>query len=201
MTSRNYIYTSIIALTPFAVLLLAFFSYWEDLSLLEKRIHRIHTQVIHDHEKYTHNNAILSQYKERDALYTETVLQKMTFLHEEALALEELLENPVPFNSSLRQRLEFLRGPQNRLSFVEDTIESYDTYRETREVMRHTVEVDIDDIATILSKVEGVAIDSHAPDAEAPHYLIADFELQRKKHSNNNEIFSLSMNLIKREYY
>ncbi|MBS0655972.1 MAG: hypothetical protein JSR46_09360 [Verrucomicrobia bacterium] len=78
---------------------------------------------------------------------------------------------------------------------IEGSIKAYPTYQETTESLAHPVEVNLQDLKLILLKLEG----PRSEEAPKPHLIITDCKIERKA-GPTQEIFSLDLKALKREY-
>ncbi|SCA63084.1 Uncharacterized protein SCG7109_AH_00390 [Chlamydiales bacterium SCGC AG-110-M15] len=198
---RLILYILALGLLPVILVLLNYQSQASVLSAMDIRLNKIQQTLLLEKDKYQNNVEVTQRHQNADPFYVDKALESLIFLNDEIDRLQSILEDPsFPATPSVTERLEFLKSKRNRLAFAEQTITSYDRFKETIEVMKHPVELDLDDLHRLLSKIERLNIGSHTPDAHSPQLLITDFRLERKKHANNNESFILNMKLLKREY-
>jgi len=66
-------------------------------------------------------------------------------------------------------------------------------------VQQHVVEVNEEDLKRLLCLIEGTTIWPYGPKEGRPLLIIKDFKLSKKELFSKEKVFSLSMQLIKRE--
>lgn len=152
-------------------------------------------------KKQATNMAVRNHYRDADHFYIDKHLETLTFLEPEIESLQKILSNPnVAEDETAKKRLEFLTGPSNSMSFSEGVVQSAPFFQETTETLVHPVEINASDLQKILTKVEGVGIGAYKPDTNRPQLIILDFKLDRKTIAEKNEIFTLNLKLLKREF-
>ncbi|MEM1282220.1 MAG: hypothetical protein AAGG81_01560 [Chlamydiota bacterium] len=199
--NRFVIYVMIIGILP---VLYVLFSLWGELNTVDK-LDRMINLVEDKSEAYKRkqsvNMAVIDHYKEADHFYIDKYLETLTFLEPEIEALQKIVNHKnFTGDTNITTRLDFLTGPGNSLVFTEGVVQSYPLYQETTETLSHSVEVNIEDIRKVLARVEGIKIGPYKPGPNRPQMIVLDFKLDKKKQANDNEIYSLNMKLLKREY-
>ncbi|MFT4551444.1 MAG: hypothetical protein ACI9S8_000054 [Chlamydiales bacterium] len=199
--NRLLAYLFALGLIPLLVVFYIHLSESSELYKLEQRIDAIQLTLHLDDGKHSRNAATRLQHENSDPLFIDSELESLSFLGDEIKNLKAITQDPsFPDTPAIKKRLDFLAGPNNRLVFTEDLIQSSPHSKETLEVMRHPVEVDIDDLYKILATVENVSIGPYSPQPNSPQLIITDFKLERKKYPNKNEVFVLNIKLLKREF-
>ncbi|MCB1180730.1 MAG: hypothetical protein KDK55_01735 [Chlamydiia bacterium] len=142
------------------------------------------------------NNHVRRLYQEADHYYIDHKLETLTFLKNEQEAITKLISSDsFPGDERILNRDAFLKNNSNKLIFKELGIETGQGIEETIEVLSHPVEINNEDLKTILDRIEGNIKELHPP-----QMLITDFSLKRKETLNKSEVFELSMKVLKREY-
>lgn len=142
----------------------------------------------------------LEKYENYDPYFLNHELEKYPFLEEESHILTDLTRHPVfEQDGTLLQRLHFLQNGANKLSFAEENIKTSKFIKETEEHQTHPVEANLSDVEKLLSLVEGVEIGRYVPPENIPQLIITNFHLEKKK-SSSRPFYSLSMDLLKREF-
>lgn len=145
-------------------------------------------------QKQSLNNLVRKQYCQADPMYLEHQFQGFRPLARERYALEKLTKtHNYTGAESIEKRLTFLNQGNNHLAFIEKNPGRGENLCETWEVMSHPIEVDVDDLKDILDIIEG----AHT---QKPQLIVRDFQLTRKTKTSGNEVYDLSMALIKREF-
>ncbi|WP_044881519.1 hypothetical protein [Neochlamydia sp. EPS4] len=197
---RLLFYGLFIGLLPLIFVALHFYSQLEKLNHLKETIHCTHDTAIMREKKQATNMAVIQHFREADHHYIDKYLESLVFLETEIESLQKLENSKnFAFDDALKKRLEHLTN-NNSLAFTEGVVQSYPLFQETTETLVHPVEVDVEDIQKILSRIEAIPIGPYAPPSHPPQLLILDFKINRKNISENNEAFSLDLKLLKREF-
>ena len=147
------------------------------------------------------NRRVKAFYKDADHFYIDKQLESIVLLETEINDLKKVAEGQmVGENKKLSERLDFLTQPDNQLSFTEGAVQSFDGIQEVTETLVRPVQVDLDDLHKILSRIEGTAIGGHAPPQGRPQLLVLDFKIEKKNVSGDHEAFTLYTRLLKREF-
>lgn len=198
---RLLIYIFICSLIPAVFTGVIFFYQKKNLNIHEAYVDGIYQTILLENERQTVNEIIYSHYQKANPHYIEEHLETLSFLNGEKEKISQLQQLEVfRDHESLKKRLEFLSGKQNKLIFVEGAIETYPFYKETILSLAHPIEVDVEDLKKILSRIENLKIDSYEPKEGCPHFIITEFKLERKAHEGQDEVFKLDMKLLKRDY-
>lgn len=140
------------------------------------------------------NRAVKKRFQNSDHFYIDKEIETITPLSQEIERIRALLHQGYHHEEEqLKKRLQFLTNGQNKISFIEGSVKAYPTYKEIAESLAHPVEVNLEDLKTILSKIEGSSTDT------SPHLIITDCKIDRKM-GQTQEIFSLDIKALKREY-
>ncbi len=150
-------------------------------------------------QKRIYKKDFLAQYQAFDPFFLEKNLETLFLLKKESQEIESHLRHPAFFSQEdLRCRLEFLQGNQNRIKFKEDAFRHSPLFDEVELSLTHPVEINKDDLATILSNIEGVKIQKNLLPPGRPQLIIRKMELEKKKETQ--ETLLLNLQLVKREY-
>ncbi len=198
--NRMILYIAILFLLP---IFYAIYSTRASQTRVDRLISRIdntqQTAYLHE-KKLAPNRAILATYRDADRSYLDKYVESISLLQAETTMLQQALNNPVvapdPF---LISRMEAIK--KNTIQFSEGTAEPYPFFKETPETLARPVEVDLSDIRKILSEVEGITIGSDEPGPHRPQLIITDYKLERKTTPRQGQLYSLTLKLIKREYF
>ena len=178
---------------PFLVCLIHFLSKEQQLSDLNAECERIHTKVVQMQHMQKRESIVLAPLNNPDPHYLDKYVETLNFLLPEIKKLENLQDNE-PAAKHL-QRLQ----AHNRLTFSEDKIRSNSHIKETEEVQQYVVEINEEDLKRLLCLIEGVTIWPYGPKEGRPLLIIKDFKLVKKELLSKEKVYSLSMQLIKRE--
>jgi hypothetical protein len=198
--NRLIIYLMLFAFIPLVYNTINFIFEKEHLQLLSQRISSDCQKAAQKRIKEGPNQLTHAKYQDKDQFFLAKKIETIFPLEKEYAYLQSLTKGKYhPEEDAIKRRIDYLAGGQNALSFAELSVKKHPGYTETQEALAHTVEVDLDDLLTILSKIEGVSYATLIPDPERPHMIISDFKIERKK-SFAQEIYTLNMQVIKREY-
>ena len=197
---RLLFYTIIAGLLPLAVICINYFSKEAQYTALLQRLASDRDMAVRKSIVKSPNREIRKRYQGKDSCYTSKRIEPIPLLTKETAELQKLLQMGYhPQEEILRKRYDFLMSGQNALAFSEMWVKKYPGFSETQEVLNHAVEVDVEDLFTILSKIEAVTEDS-TQDSERPQMFISDCKIERKKGALQ-ETYLLQLKCIKREFF
>lgn len=148
-------------------------------------------------EKRKEKENFLNRFANSKPYFIDERLESIPLLKKNLEDLQMMKNHPACKNrSAIDQRIAFLQGSENRLSFAEENIRSSKRVKETEERLIRPVEVNAEDIAQLLSLIENVSVDSFHPDIRSPQLLIQDLILTQKDRGT----YQLQLNLLKREF-
>ncbi len=198
---RLMMYGLILGLIPLGFVALNFTSNLSHLSEMNERIQMIEQQNQMLERKQAMNLAVIQTYKDADHFYIDKQLETLQFLEPEIEGLQKVLGNKnVSEDETIKKRYELLTGSGNSLSFSEGVVQSSPIVQEVVESLIHPVEINVDNLQELLSKVEGVDIGPYSPGPNRPQLIITDFKIEKKNSVDKNEVFQLNLKLLKREY-
>jgi len=199
--TRLLLYFMCLGLVPIAIVSVWFMSKEEKVHGLKVAIEEMQQKAVILEKKQAQNIAVRNHYKDVDHFYIDKYLETLTFLEPEVESLHKVTNNKnYVEDEQIKKRLEFLSGSNNTLVFSEGVVETAPSFQETTETLVHPVEINVSDLQNILAKVEGVDIGSFHPGPNRPQLMILDFKLDKKSITEKNEVFTLNMKLLKREY-
>ena len=139
----------------------------------------------------------LNRYSSADPYFINRQIESLKFLNEEKKELQQLIQHPALANKKIfEERLHFISGEENQLNFDEENIRSSKKIKETDEKQRHIVQMDEKDLEKTLSLIEGVSMG-----AGTPQLIVRNFQMKKiKTPIQNNEVFEVEMELLKREW-
>jgi len=199
--NRLILYTVLLGLLPITFMLFRLSSLSSEANLVAEKIESLRSLADAYKKRQALNIATVNHFREADHFYIDKHLETLNFLEPEVEALQKIA-NHKNFTGDpiIKKRLEVLTGPQNSPTFNEGTVQSFPLYQETIETLAHPVEVSIPDIKHLLAMSEGVEIPPFTPIPGRPQLIMLDFKIDRKKHTDGNEVFLLNMKLLKREF-
>ena len=146
------------------------------------------------------NKQVKAQYRDTDHFYIDKQLETINPLQGEIEVLQKVLSHGYhPEEDHIKRRLQILTNGQNGLSIVEGSVKTHADFQETQESLAHPVEVDLNDLKTIISRVEGVALDGQELISGRPHLIITEMKIEKKR-GIAQEVYFLDLKFIKREY-
>lgn len=197
---RQVIYLLILGQLPLLFVIIHFFSQNAALNSLSNSLELAQVQAQTSEAKHALNNAVRQHYSDADHFYIDKQLETLIFLEPEIESLQKVVNHRnFTEDAAIKKRLELLTN-SNSLSFSEGAVQSTPGFQETIETLIHPVEVNINDLKHILAKVEGVEIEPYSQGQSRPQLIILDFKIDKKKISDSNEVLSLDMKLLKREF-
>lgn len=190
---KSYLILTILvaALLPTLFLLTSTLSDLDDLNEVEVAISELAAKEEQLKGRGASEEAFLAKMQRADHSYIDKYLETLVFLGEEIAELE-MQKDPLS-----KKRLEFLKSNNNRLLFGEDQIRKGSLFQEVEERLLHPVEMEEEDLKKMLSLIEETSPFPCVTDA--PQLIIKHFELIKKSLSSEQEVFVISMQLIKRE--
>jgi hypothetical protein len=198
---RALLYMAFLGLLPLFIVGLLFFSQKRELESLEHQMEMVHHQAFVKEKKQALNLAVRQHFRNADHFYIDKYLETLVFLEPEIEMLQKIVSNKnFTDDDRIKRRLEHLTSQNNSLVFSEGVVQSFPLFQETVETLVHPVEVNVTDLQKILSRIEGIEIDSFTPGPNPPQLLITEFKLDKKKISDKNEVFQLNLKLLKREF-
>ncbi len=142
------------------------------------------------------NRQVLLRFRSKDPLFLHKRLESLSFLSSEtALLNKRISRSALPDDAQADKRLRTLSS-ENVLSFVEGSTDVAANYKETVENQTKPVEVDVQDLATILSALD---TSDEPEDPLTPHLIISEARMERKK-GFFQETWSLIVKVLRREY-
>jgi hypothetical protein len=199
--NRAITYLLCLTCLPLIGVIFLFFSQKSELETLYQTIEQIEQQAFLKEKKQALNVAVRHHFREADHFYIDKHLETLVFLEPEIEFLQRLVSDQnFADDDRIKKRLEFLTSSSNSLIFSEGVVQSSPQFQETIETLVHPVEVNSSDIQKILARIEGISIAEHTPGAYRPQLLITEFKLDKKHINDKNEVFSLNLKLVKREF-
>lgn len=197
---RLLIYALVIGLLPIFPVVVGLWNRDTQLEGVNWLIDEVDYQARTYKKRQAVNIAVRNHYHEADHFYLDKHLETLVFLEPEMDALQRIVNNRnFAGDPIIKKRLDFLSN-ENNMVFTEGVVQSYPHYQETVETLVHPVEVNIEDIKKILAKTEGLEMGPYKPGPNRPQLIVLEYKIDKKNHPDNNEVFVLSMKLLKREF-
>lgn len=190
-------------------LLAAIFLYMEKQSFnaLEETSSLAMRKVKSAFHRKTRKEAFLAKHENSDPYFLDKEIESLCFLNQEKKQLKDWLSHPAVSNKDkLHRRIHFLENGENRLSFSEDEIQVSKTCKETLEKQRYPIEIDPNDLQNLLSIIEESTNEEKEMDNKPsslkgrPQLVICNFSMTKKNTPLQNEVFEITMDLLKREF-
>lgn len=198
---RLFLYLMGAGLIPIIFSWFLFTSQLREINELKHHISFLQDMAFVHENKQSSNINVRNHFRDADHFYIDKNLETMTLLEPEIESLKSILNNPnFPDDENIKKRFDTITGNANSIKFVEGVVQSTPTFQEVTETLSHPVEVDVNDIRQILCRIEGVSIGGCTPPPEKPQLIILDFKIDKKTVSEKNEVFSLNLKLLKREF-
>jgi hypothetical protein len=168
---------------------------------LEERILSLKEQAYIKEKKQASNISVRAYFRDADHFYIDKNLETLTFLEPEIESMRKLLDNPnYPDDDQLKKRIEQLTGPANSMIFTEGVVQSTPLFQEVVETLVHPVEVNVNDLQTVLCRIEGTSLGNCTPPPNRPQMIITEFKIDKKTVSENNQVYLMNLKLLRREF-
>ncbi|MCB1113603.1 MAG: hypothetical protein KDK62_02485 [Chlamydiia bacterium] len=198
---RALIYIMILCLLPSLFAGLWVWSQTGQVEGIKDQLENVREHAFLKEKRQASNKNLQNFYKDADSFFIDKHLESLTFLEPEIDSLQKLSsQKNVPEDESVRRRLDKLTGPDNALNFTEGVVQNYGAFQETTETLARPVEVNLNDLYKILTRIEGVSISGETVPEGRPQLIILDFRMEKKKNLDKNEAYQLNMKLLKREF-
>lgn len=199
--TRLLLYAMLAGLLPFVFVVFAYMSEKSGLDDLHNAVQDMQDSARTRERKQAGNMAVRGHYRDADHFYIDKYVETLTFLEQEVESLQKLVNNKnFVGDEQVKKRLELLTGSANSMNFSEGIVQSSPNFQEVTETLVHPVEVNSTDLQKILARIEGIPIGPFTPGPNRPQLIILDFKLDRKNITDKNEVFTLNLKLLKREF-
>lgn len=198
---RLWIYLMLVGVLPVVIAWFIFSNKLNTVGTLEHQVNSLQEQAYSREKKQAANMAVFHHFRDADHFYIDKTLETFTLLEPEIESLQKALESSnLPEDGAIKKRLDFLTGQGNSIVFAEGVVQSTPLFQEVTETLTHPVEINIEDLRKILCFVEGTSFKSCTPPLNRPQLIILDFKIEKKNVSDKNQVFSLNLKLLKREF-
>jgi hypothetical protein len=196
---RILLYLLFFGALPTIFVLFSFLSNSSFQSTLHSSLDASIFEVREQNRRELHNTAARNVYQNTERFYIHKELEPFIPLQTEINKLEKHAGGLLNFEEeAIKRRLHFL-CTDNGFSFVEGNEQKINDVRETDLSLSHAVEVDLNDIKVLLTKLEGIPIGEELPPSSRPHIIIKEFRLD-KKEGFFSETYLLHLKLLQRDY-
>ena len=158
---------------PFLFFVLHHFSAGENLHSLKQRLDTLEEKTIQFTKQKQKNEQHLAFLKKSQPQFLEKNLESLVFAS--------------------------LTSGENRLQFQEENARRSETLEEVDVKQKLPVSLNEEELKKVLSLIESIPIGSAIPAESAPQLLIKNFTLTKKMTEHEDELFEVSLELIKRE--
>ena len=191
--------TSLLLLLPFFFSFFIFTHQNEKIKAFEERVLFVQKQTLKKEAQIKKEEKILSQIAHSTPSYLEDCLHSMSFLATERQKWKIFISQVEP-SQSMKERSIFLENGANRLEFIEGETQKNGIFVEQEVKQKSPVEINEEDLKSLLCSIEGVKIHPYEPKEGAPQILIKSFEMEKKSVEDTKEKnYSVQMQLIKRQ--
>jgi hypothetical protein len=199
MNPVHYLLASLFLFLPFSLSFLYFSIENQKIELLGERVlfvqNKLKTQDIQGKKEKKNLRLI----KNSKPSYLEESLKSLSFLKRERQKWKIHTAQKDP-TDAIKKRTAFLEGEDNHLEFSESKKKKNSFFTESILKQKRTVELNEEDLKSVLCLVEGVEIAPYLPKEGSPQLLITSFTLEKKSPSETGDRnYTLEMELIKRE--
>lgn len=199
--NRALLYILVVALLPVLISSAYVMSRLKNLDNLNQEYDSLKETLLFKDQRQASNKKVRAYFKDADHFYIDKELESLSFLEPEIEVLQKIVsQKNFPDDEGIKKRLEFLSSTGNDLVFNEGVVQNYGPFQEVLETQSHSVEINLNDLKRILSRIEGVEIGENEIPHNRPQLLILDFKLDKKTSPDKNETYQLSMKLLKREF-
>ena len=195
----HYLLAGILLFLPFSLSFLFF-------SLENQKIERLGERVLFVQNKLKTQDIQVKKEKKNLILiknskpsYLEEALSSLSFLKRERQKWKIHTSQMTP-TDPIKKRKAFLEGGGNHLEFSESKKKKTSLFFESSLKQKRAVELNAEDLKSVLCLIEGVEIAPYLPKEGSPQLLITSFSLEKKYPSETGDRnYTLQMELIKRE--
>lgn len=199
--TRALLYILIVALLPVLLSSVYVMTRLKNLDDLNQEFESLKETLLFKDQRQASNKKVRAYFKDIDHFYIDKELESLSFLDPEIEVLQKIVsQKNFPDDEGIKKRLEFLTGNGNRLVFNEGVVQNYGPFQEVLETQAHPVEINLNDLKKVLSRIEGIEIGDNEVIRSRPQLLVLDFKLDKKTSADKNETYQLSMKLLKREF-
>lgn len=140
------------------------------------------------------------KYESAISEYLKQDVEPLVFLSKEVAFLSKV-ENLPGFTQfgPVKNRVKHLTSKDNKLQFEEKKKDTKYGFTEKIFFSSHPVDVDLNDLEVLLSKIEGVEIKDLTPSVQRPQLFVKRLYMKRKPNLDQNESFQLDIELLQRE--
>ncbi len=186
-------------LLPFFLCVVHFIYIYNQTEELSNRIQFLEQRYHRKEHQMKKEEAILDKIRHSQMGYLENVLGSLVFLSAEKQKWQ-LFSQQIEPSHPMKERVSFLENGSNTLEFIQSDLRKNALFQESEEKQKNAVEMNEEDLKTLLCYIEGSPIHPHIPQKNAPHLLIKSFKLEKKMIPGIMEKnYLVHMQLIKRE--
>jgi len=185
-------------LLPICLMCTLYFFIYQKQILVEKQIARLEKKTQKLCQMQLKKERYHQKYANCDSNYISHHVEPLKFLSSD---VEKLSQIKGINYSPLQKRLEFLKGGENKLTFIEKEQRKSNFYSEVELISEHSVDVNYNDIRKLITLIEGVKIGELVPNIHRPELFIKKIHLIKKDKSDENKAFTMDLELLQRGNY
>lgn len=195
----HYLLAGSLLFLPFAFSFLFFSLENQKIELLGERVLFVQNKLKTQDIQMTKEKRNLSLIKNSKPSYLEETLSSLSFLKRERQKWKIYTAQVNPSDAT-KKRTAFLEGGENHLEFSEGKKKKTPLFTESTLKQKRAVEINEEDLKSVLCLIEGVEIAPYLPKEGSPQLLVTSFSLEKKRPSETGDRnYTLQMELIKRE--
>lgn len=170
------------------------------LDQLQNRLSMLQSRANLTLAKRKNKDHFLNRHILADPYYLDNTIESLQFIQPELSYLKTFSSHPAYKNTEKAQKkLQILSG-QNFLRFSEDTIRPSAKIQETEEIQINPIFMNHSDLENLLCLIEEAPIGELISSDKQPQLVIRQFHLRKTPLFDQNEVFSVKMKLLKREF-
>jgi len=198
---RLIVYLLLFGMFPFFAVVFRFVAHKNSVESLKREMEMVREMSLLKERKQRQNRIVQAYFKDSDHFYFDKYLESLRFLEPEIKSLKEVVNNKhFAGDEQVVRRLEFLLGDGNHLFFTESDVQKFPLFQETVATQVHPVEVNVDNLQQILALIEGLSVGEFVSAPKRPELIVLEFRLEKKNALEDNEVYMLTMKLLKREF-
>jgi hypothetical protein len=199
---RQIIYLMFFGLAPLFFCIIHLFSVRDLVFSLKERLSVLESKAFLYDSNQRPNLLAIATFLDTDRYYIDSEIESLIFLKEEIESLEKIVRHKnFTGDANIMRRLEYLASSKNRLLFSESDVKKEGILQEKTLTAAAPVEMSLDDLKGLLTKIEGVNFQGFIADQNRPQLICLELRLEKKKGMHENVSLNLShLKLLQREY-
>jgi hypothetical protein len=194
---RTLLCLTCVALAAAGLISSLFVGRWQQWDQLYQQVAKLSQQALLVQQHRAVNVQLQEKFAQSDERYLDRQIESLSLLDQRIGQLRQFVEaHPCALNDELHQQLRRWTGGQNRLLFVDGTMQRQASCQEICKALAHPVQLDSNDLARLLERIEGPYPEGSHP----PQLLITDLSLEKMGQGGQNEVFQMDLKLLKRDF-